>query len=256
MRGTKRLERMARLAVKYRQPAWVTKSDVGWVQRYYRLGTLVTPNLPGPPIKRLEEVTAEQWFHRYTPQAGNTVVELGAEFGTETLFLSRAVGPTGRVIAVEAHPGTAAGLSEMVRLNGLANVSVVQVAVGDETGTTTISDGPAISNTVGTGDVTVPACTFGDLLEREKVDQVDFLKVNIEGAEGPLFRAMTKADAVRVRHIVVSCHDFRADAGEGEWYRTGDSVDNDLERLGFDWFSRETDPRHWVRMYRYAARAG
>lgn len=244
---------MARLVVKYRQPAWVSHSDVGWVQRF-RSGTIITPDLPGPPIGKLEATTANLWFYDYTPQSGDTIVDLGAEFGIETLFLSRIVGSSGRVIAVEAHPGTCAALAEVVRRNRLENVSVVQAAVGDETGTTTISDGAAISNTVGVGDLEVPALTFGDLLKQEGIDCVDFLKVNIEGAEGPLFRSMTPGEAEKVRHAVVSCHDFRADAGEGEWYRTGESVDSDLERLGFRWVRRSDHPTHPMRMYRYACR--
>lgn len=248
-----RIARMARLAGKYRDPAWVSRGSVGWVQRF-RGGTVITPTLHGPPLRMLEATTLDLFCFHYSPKAGDTVVELGAEFGTETLFLSRMVGPSGRVLAVEAHPDTCDGLREMVRLNGLTNVEVVHAAITGETGTTTITDGNAVSNTVGRGDIEVPAFTLGDLLDKYDVRAVDLLKVNIEGAEAPLLSSLDGKTGAMVRHAVVSCHDFRADRGDGEFYRTGDQVDSDLGRLGFTVERRPDDARAWARHYRYASR--
>lgn len=243
------------LAAKYRDPAWVTRSDVGWVHRY-RDGYAVSEGLAGAPLTVLRSKTKDLFYHHYEPKSGDVVVELGAEFGTQTLFLSRSVGPTGRVIAVEAHPRTCAGLLEMVRLNRLSNVTVVQAAVGGTSGTTTISDGAALSNVVGRGDLQVPARTLAELLTELAIDRVDLLKVNIEGSERSLLASMTPSEAERIAHAVISCHDFRADLGDGESFRTGADVDADLARLGFRWTRREQDPRPWVRHYRYASRAG
>jgi len=55
-----------------------------------------------------------------------------------------------------------------------------------------------------------------------------------------------------VRHAVISCHDFKADAGQGEVFRTGAVVDAALVRLGSDVTRRPDDSRPWVRHYRYA----
>lgn len=244
---------MGRLALKYRDPAWVTKCPAGWAQRYRR-GTLVSASLRSAPFRIAEAKTRDLFCWAHTPSTGDTIVELGAEYGTETLFLSRMVGPTGRVIAVEAHPGTYAGLCEMVRINRLANVTTVHAAVGAQTGTTTITDGDAVSNTSGQGEVEVPALTFVDVLENHGVDQVDMLKMNIEGAELPVLASLTPKVAARIKHVVVSCHDFRADQGHGEFYRTGAAVESHLDRLGFT-VSRRTSASHsWVRDYRYAER--
>jgi hypothetical protein len=121
---------------------------------------------------------------------------------------------------------------------------------------TTITDGNPRDNTAGVGGVEVPALSLPDLLAQENVSHVDLLKVNIEGAERPLFAALTTSDVRSIRHIAVSCHDFRADSGDGESYRTGAAVDRDLARLGYQVTRRPTDPRPWVRDYRYASTPG
>lgn len=248
-----RVARMLWLAAKHRDPAWVSHSQAGWVHRY-RDGYVVTEDLHGPPLTRLEKNTKDVFSYHYMPKPGDVVVEVGAEFGTETLFLSRWVGPTGRVIAVEAHPQTCAGLREMVRLNGLSNVSVVHAAVGGTSGTTTITDGSAKSNAVGRGGIPVPARTLPELLAGFDIDRVDLLKVNIEGSERQLMASMTPSQADSIAHAVISCHDFRADRGDGEDFRTGAAVDAELARLGFSWTRRLDDPRPWIRDYRYASR--
>ncbi|MEU4240887.1 FkbM family methyltransferase [Actinoplanes sp. NPDC026619] len=82
-------------------------------------------------------------MYGYTVRPGDTEVELGAEYGTETVVLSRLAGPAGRVIAVEAHPWTCSLLQRTVDLNGLTNVAVVNAAAVGATGPVTIEDGPA-----------------------------------------------------------------------------------------------------------------
>lgn len=242
---------MLLLALRYRNPAWVVRADGFWVQRY-RGGTLVSPHLRSVPFRVARTKTEDLFFYRYKPKPGDVVVELGAELGSETLFLSRAVGASGRVIAVEAHPDTVRALRRMVELNQLTNVDVVHAAVGAESGETTISDGDAVSNTVGRGALVVPAVSLEDLFQSANIGRVDLLKVNIEGAEGPLLRAMTAQAAGVVRSAVISCHDFRAAGNDADWYRTGESVDRELKRLNFCVDRRPSDPRPWVRDYRYA----
>ena len=82
----------------------------------------------------------EDWFEdeigfvRRCMAPGMRALDIGANYGLYTLALARAVGPTGRVWAVEPASTTAAFLSESVTLNGLQQVTVLQLALSDRDG--------------------------------------------------------------------------------------------------------------------------
>jgi FkbM family methyltransferase len=203
-----------------------------------------------------EELTRDLFFQEYTPQPGDTVLDVGAGAGEEVLLLSRLVGPAGRVYAIEAHPATFAALER--RCAELANVVPVILAVSDRAGTVFFSDDERYLENRMTDDATgisVPARTLDDLLEEWALGQVDFLKMNIEGAEAAALEGLAR-NAARVRNVTVSCHDFLADRGGDPANRTSETVRRLLAGYGFTVHARRPgDRRHWTRSYLYGSRS-
>lgn len=252
--------RMLHLALRRRELAVVRRdSSGGWLHRY-RQGSIVSPQPRGRSWSAFASDADDISLHGYTPKPGGVVVEVGAEYGTETVILSRLVGPTGRVIAIEAVPSTFRLLERTVQLNGLTNVTLRNAALADEVGTLTVSDdgpGSTVANTIigGVADgVEVPAISLDALVAELGLDRIDFLKMNIEGAETLAVRGM-KASQLLVREAVISCHDFRADRGDDEAYRSRAIVEEALQAWGFTVVRRPGDPRPWVRDTLYARRA-
>ena len=115
----------AKLRMVYR----VVASESVWVYRC--MGeTWVTPNLTVPAaanatrirerIRLLQSITAGcegSGFMR-----GATVVDVGAGIGSMIHEASRLVGPSGRIIAIEAHPRTLLCLRKMCRYNAFDNI--------------------------------------------------------------------------------------------------------------------------------------
>jgi FkbM family methyltransferase len=251
--------RMAQLALMRRELCLVTRDRSGGWRHRYTKGVLVTPAPRKRSWKLSERDTIDLFLHRYEPQEGDVVVELGAGCGTETVTLSRLVGPTGRVIACEAHPWTTELLRRTVEENGLENVVVRHVAVADTSGvlslTDTDSSGSHRNTVMAGGDIEVPARSLDDLVAEEGLERIDLLKVNIEGAERLVVEGMDESVGI-VRNAVISCHDFRADRGTGDdSFRTSAAVRGFLEGAGFRVSTRPDDPREWVRFYQYATRA-
>jgi FkbM family methyltransferase len=129
-------------------------------------------------------------------EPGRVFIDVGANVGVITLAASSWVGATGRVIAIEPSSREFARLERHVRLNALTNVSTVRAAVAATSGPRTLrvaSSATAGGNTLGshfayaemeaTGVERVEAVTLDELASRLRLERVDVVKLDIEGAE-------------------------------------------------------------------------
>ena len=66
-----------------------------------------------------------------------------------------------------------------------------------------------------------------------------------EGAERFALKGMPEAIR-RVQWVCIAAHDFRADRGEGNDFRTRAFVQSFLKDAGFTLVSRDSDPRYYV----------
>lgn len=182
------------------------------------------------------------------------MIDVGAGVGTETIPFAHAIGATGRAVAIEAHPSTFALLKRAVDLNSLTHVTLHNAAATETVGTVSFTDAGADQNhvnRVGSGSLRVEGIPLAQVLEEINVERVDFLKMNIEGAElsallglGPYIR--------HVRHMAVSCHDFLAEQTGDESYRTKLRVTELLEDEGFSIKTFDDDDHDWARDYVFA----
>jgi len=203
--------------------------------------------------------TNDYWLQHYRPREGDVIVDVGAGRGEDTLTFSRAVGASGRVIAIEAHPLYFAMLISFCRLNRLHNVTALHLALMDKSGTTRVAqsesnwtesavewDGP-------TGGK-VPAGTLEQVVRDQGLKDISFLKMNIEGSEPYALFGMRPV-MERIAHICVACHDFRSEQGHGEQFRTRAFVERFLLDHGFRVESRADDQRDYVRDHLFGLRA-
>jgi FkbM family methyltransferase len=199
-------------------------------------------------FKQYERDTQDYWLRYYSPREGDTIIDVGAGRGEDTLTFSAGVGRTGRVISIEAHPLSFAILKSFCRLNRLTNVDPIQVALMDEAGTVFIAESEtswmenAVTSNGGPSAVRVQARPLDDICREAKIDRISFLKMNIEGGERFALPGMRSVIS-RVDQICVACHDFRANAGHGEEFRTRAFVKDFLTESGFKLASRPDDPR-------------
>lgn len=245
----------AYLTAAERRPCWVHRSAGAWVH-HHGARTIVEDRIVLASPEELDRRAAELFLARYQVQPGEVVMDIGAGVGRETVTFASLVGPTGRVVAVEAHPRTFAMLEATVARNRLANVTAVQAAVGAVDGTVQMAELEEHTHnrvTEGTaGGVSVPARTLASLFDACGVDHVDLLKMNIEGAEGPALVAFADELGPRVRHAVISCHDFVAELTGDDTYRTLETVQACLADAGFATHRRADDPRPYARDTIYA----
>lgn len=153
----------------------------------------------------LWETHVTQWLQD-TLRPGEVFVDVGANVGYFTLLGGLLVGPQGRVVAVEAHPGLAELLRRNVIMNGLYGyVTTWHRAAWSSTTTLQLHQrlnfsGASSVGAIGQdaldrlGDseemVEVLAVPLDDLLEG--LPPVDVLKMDIEGAELQAFAGLSR----------------------------------------------------------------
>jgi FkbM family methyltransferase len=192
----------------------------------------------------------DYWFHLYKPKAGDTIVDIGAGRGEDVFAFSRAVGPAGRIWAIEPHPLSFAALRRLCEINGLANVTPLNCACTDRAAELQIETLPVWeSNYVRAGQPSasshpVQSVRFDDLAAEHGIPRIDFLKMNIEGAERWALPGCERTLG-RTRFVCIAAHDFRAARGEGGEFRTLDFVKQFLTSAGFHIVTRD-DPRYYV----------
>lgn len=237
-----------------------------WVRRVSELYLAESPTFPWyaskiagwkPSLGEVLDMYRDWWFYKYQPKEGDVVVDIGAGIGDDALVFSKAVGKGGRVLSVEAHPTTFALLLKNCQYNHLSNVTCVHSALMDKPGTVYIDDRPDYkgSTVSESGNAhkahAVTACSLDELCERAGVNQIDFLKMNIEGAEQFAIRGMNQI-INHTEHVCIACHDFIGK--QGDFYRTKALITQYLQDRGFEVAFRPEHPDPWVRDHAYAIR--
>jgi FkbM family methyltransferase len=157
------------------------------------------------------EPGAERLMRRVLRE-GMIAVDAGAHAGRYSHAMSMLVGPTGRVLTIEPSPGSVRRLRQRVRAQRLDNVVIEPLAVSDAAGTATLNeygDGLSSWSTLGNPAhrrqahdpstaipvqqaVEVPLARLDDLCEWHGIERVDYLKLDVEGAEPAAARGLER----------------------------------------------------------------
>jgi FkbM family methyltransferase len=120
------------------------------------------------------------------------------------------------VIALEPHAGLHAMLSANVDRNGLTHVACLRIAAAAGSGTARFVDSPERESNSGlarvardgeAADFECESVSLDSLAERNALDPVDVVKIDVEGAEVDVLRGMAAGLARgRYRAILLECH--------------------------------------------------
>ena len=136
-------------------------------------------------------------------EPGETMLDIGANFGEVAIAAAGRVGPSGAVHAFEPNAKVASHLRRSAELNGFKNLFVHEVALGAEDGVGELrgperSSGAAsllkaselgrAEHPVSHGQVIVREAN--DYLQRVLHGPISVLKIDVEGMEGPILESM------------------------------------------------------------------
>lgn len=185
--------------------------------------------------------TAEMQIAEGVIKPGMTVLDIGAHHGLFTLLFSKLVGRQGRVIAFEPSPREMKRLHRHLRLNRRTNVTVESCALGKDDGESDLylpekfedwcnSLRPPVTNEP-TLRMKVEVRRLDGVLEKYKIDTVDFVKIDVEGAELDVLQGATRFLGKEKKPVLLI---EAADSRTAPWgYKARDIVQL-LEQLGYD----------------------
>ena len=226
-----------------------------WVNRQPD-ATFVSRDMHTCRTEQVRAIALETWCPFYTPTQGDVVIDVGAGIGEETIIFSNMVGPSGRIISIEAHPATFACLEASIDHLKFDNALPLQLAIADQHGTVFISDDEAhLGNSIIQAQrvISVESKSIDDVARDLKLERIDMLKMNIEGAERLAVQGMSEF-ATKVRHVAISCHDFVAEAGGDDSFRTLSFVSEQLHQMGFRTRMAPAPKKAWDRFMIYGDR--
>lgn len=146
-----------------------------------------------------DEATRQKIRDIFTPQPGWAIFDIGCFLGLGTLRLSGLVGPTGRVMAVEAMPANAAAVRYHLEMNKISNVTLYNNAIWHTAGekiaiNATSRQANAIAGDVITSGRKVDLITTSiAALTADLGRAADFASLTVNGAE---VEALEKLDAL------------------------------------------------------------
>ncbi len=170
---------------------------------------------------------------------GDVFFDVGANVGFFTILAARLVGPTGRVVALEAVPRNARRVVANARRNGLGNVTVLALAAGAGTGTATLNlarhPGGAVLASAGvppdaSGTITVPVRSIDDLAASEDLPPPTVCKIDVEGAEEAVLDGMVHTLRTLRPVLVVEMDDGEAEVVA----RRASALADRLDAVGYD----------------------
>ena len=171
---------------------------------------------------------------------GMTVLDIGANQGLYTLLASSRVGPKGLVISFEPSPRERRRLHLDVWMNFCSNVRVQPVALGataglmelfvvhgGETGCNSLRP-PAVKGR--TSRVSVKVETLDGFIFCHELDRVDFIKMDVEGAEWSVLQGAQRLFATPPRPVLlIEVYDIRT----LPWGYAAREIVKHLNALGF-----------------------
>jgi FkbM family methyltransferase len=166
-----------------------------WGARFF-----LPPKWQGPGATTIfafrEHYEPELAYLEHFVSPGSVVLDAGASLGIYTVAAGNLVGDSGLVLSFEPGAESFSVLERNIKLNCLRNVRAFRAALSDHEGSANLyhhAPGPTLYSLGADRDLRekseeVITTTIDSMLKREGVDSLDFLKMDVEGAEELVLR--------------------------------------------------------------------
>jgi len=126
----------------------------------------------------------------------NTILDVGANYGWYSMNLAKKY-PKCKIYTFEPIPSTYNSLNENIKLNNFENIHTFNIGLSDEEGSfkfyydNTLSVNASLTNVSDSNNIKETVCsvlTIDKFVEQQKINKIDFIKCDVEGAEFLVFK--------------------------------------------------------------------
>lgn len=174
-------------------------------KRTLRIGSSIIEYHDDWDVMGITEIYALNVYHIELLRQGDVVLDLGAGIGDFSIRASKIVGEKGTVIAVEPNPSDFELLLINIKRNLCENIIPLNYGIADKSG--------RLKGEFKGQEFEFEAKTMGEILSESKADIVDFVKMDIEGAEMSVIPSAINEFA-NVRVIAVELHNDKKEVGQ------------------------------------------
>ena len=189
--------------------------------------------------KEIDRRVLDIFCQKYIPKKGDVIINIGAGIGEELSFFLKKIEENGRLFNIEASPLSFEKLKMLCEKNNYSQCRNFNLAISDNNGEKWIEEcSDYFKNRINSDakGTKVHSYTLDKFVADNGIGEINFLKVNIEGAELQMIDGMR--DSVKlIENIAISCHDFLIRNSENE-IKT--EVEAFLSANNFEIFERNT----------------
>jgi FkbM family methyltransferase len=196
-------------------------------------------------IWQYKEIFVDQSYKFSTDKKNPLIIDCGSNIGLSALYYKTEY-PNAIIFCIEADPGIATILTENLSKNNCEATIIPKAAWIHNEGVRFSSEG-SDSGSVGTGDVEIASMDLADFLK--SFEEVDFLKIDIEGAENAVIPHCVN-ELKKVKTMFLEYH-----GSYNENQKLGEILDV-IKDAGFHYFIKTENKRkspfvnlHKERMY-------
>ena len=163
----------------------------------------------------------------------DVILDIGGHIGSFSIWAAQQASK-GKVYTFEPNRENFQLLKENKKLNHATNLHIFNLAVSERAGKVSFfnsahqSMGHSLYEDTMPNKTIVNATTLSEILKTNRIDKVDFLKIDAEGAEYPILLNATSNVLSRVNKIFVEYHDY---LNHGKTYQ---DIANHLRINGFE----------------------
>ncbi len=195
------------------------------------------------------EVASIRYVRSLVP-ANTTMLDIGANRGIYSIYMSHSAGINGKVIAFEAQPELKEYLHAVKESFSLNNLEIVNMALSSESGVMalkreSVGSGSASFDFYGNDkdidSLEVPVITLDDFFESRNEESISFIKCDVEGHEANVFYGAEVTLKRYMPTLLIECH--RSEEEKGDLFSF-------LSELGYTGFFYHVEPKDHANIFR------